>query len=412
MLPVKIVIPGKFYDSFIYNKKLILWDINSDIVEIDWDFLINDFFENSENKFAYFCAFIHGDYLYGNRWKLIFEDPLVNETIKQRFDSIKDVTFDIKKIKKDLISFCSNPFPFPHSDCIIYRKYKKNPDLYISTSDGLFKSPYYKHKNGNLFNTVKNSIKCHDIPSFNIDAQSDMIISSCGNDGVFGWSEVNDFNSIFDDSNLKRLSANHSTWINWNFSDIFSSSYYNGGYLLETSLNRENKNERFQKQSFSIIKEFDADNLFKKRGLTWGCGDKICSLREGKINIYRYKRNIKNGEKKFTKLESFYDERLSFNNIIKTGSAPWGYILEYKTMLLVIQSNGELIKIEHEDQEIVNWRIFTRSVRYSNQLHVIFEDNISIYSFNNDYFQNQFEKNIGIRFIPNSFPMYSRMHQL
>ena len=173
-------------------------------------------------------------------------------------------------------------------------------------------------------------------------------------------------------------------------------------------MNRENKNE----QSFSIIKEFDANELFDKKGLTWGVGDKICSLRDGEISIYRYKRNIKNDEEKFTKLESFYDERISFSNIIKTGSAPWGYILEYRTMLLIIQSNGELIKIEHENQEIVNWRIFTRSVRYSNQLHVIFEDNISIYSFNNDYFQNQFEKNIGIRFIPNSSQGYYRIHRL
>lgn len=38
MQPIKIVIPGKFYDSFIYNKNLILWDINGDIIKIDWDF--------------------------------------------------------------------------------------------------------------------------------------------------------------------------------------------------------------------------------------------------------------------------------------------------------------------------------------------------------------------------------------
>lgn len=43
MQPIKIVIPGKFYDSFIYNKNLILWDINGDIIKIDWDFFIIDF---------------------------------------------------------------------------------------------------------------------------------------------------------------------------------------------------------------------------------------------------------------------------------------------------------------------------------------------------------------------------------
>lgn len=399
MFPLKIVIPGKFYDSFIYNKDLILWNVNSDIIRIKWDLLIEEEFKNSANKFAYFCAFIHGDYLYGAKWRLIFEDPLINETIKKRFESVKDTTFDIKRIGKDLISTYSNPFYFPHSDCLMYRKNRRNPDLYVSTSKGLFKSPYYNHKNDNLFNTMKNIFKCHDIPSFNITAQSDIIISSCGSDGVFGWNEFDYFNSVHDSK--IRLSTNHSTWNNWNFSDIFSSSYYNGGYLLETSLNREDKYT-----SFSIINETRINKLFDKQGLTWGVGDKICSLSDGEIEVYQYKRNPKENESKFIKLESFRDENLSLDNLIKAESAPWGYILEYRTMLLIIQSNGELVKIEHNGQEIVNWRIFTKSIRYSNQLHVIFEDNISIYSFNNDYFQNQFEKNIGIRFIPNPLQIY------
>lgn len=392
MQPIKIVIPGKFYDSFIYNKNLILWDINGDIIKIDWDFFIIDFFENYDDKFAYYCSFIHGDYLYGNRWELIFEDVLIKDAIKKRFEKAENITLDVKDINKRCKK-SHNPFPFPHSDCVIYRKYERNPDLYISTSKGLFKSPYYVHKNGNLFNLLEKSTKCHDIPSFNIEVQSNLVVSSCGDEGVFGWSTEFDLSEI-------QLSNKHSTWVSWSFSDIFSSSYYNGGYLLESSLNRRDNDDRFSKRHFSIIEKFSVDNLFKKKGLTWGVDDKICSLHDGEIEIYQYKRNTNDGEEKFIKLESFYDERLSLDNIIKTGSAPWGYILEYKTMLLVIQSDGKLIKIEHNGQEIVNWRIFTRSIRYSNQLHVIFEDNISIYSFSNDYFQDQFKKNIGIRFIP------------
>ena len=47
---------------------------------------------------------------------------------------------------------------------------------------------------------------------------------------------------------------------------------------------------------------------------------------------------------------------------------------------------------------VVRWRVFPRSKHYVNHLHVILDDRIEIYSFNNDYFVDQRSKKAGIGF--------------
>lgn len=61
-----------------------------------------------------------------------------------------------------------------------------------------------------------------------------------------------------------------------------------------------------------------------------------------------------------------------------------------------MQSNGELILI-NPTEEVVKWRVYPRSIQYTNQLHVIYNDRMEILSFNDDYFENQEKKLFGYR---------------
>lgn len=400
MRSVKIEIPGKFYDSFIYNGNLLLWDINGDIIFIEWAQMLNDKFLETSNYFAYSCAFLHGDYLYGDRWKRIFQDDDIKQLIQKKFCDLDTFLIDVTKQDRYIQKY-KNPFPFPHADCLIYKsRYikSKNPCIFISTSDGIFSSSYYKRSGGRLFNYYKNSQKLHDIPCFNLEPRSSTIALACGDEGTWCFE--------LSKHALKKLSSKHTTWVNWAFSDIFSTSYYNSGYLLTSEISDESKifYDRFQFKPITFTGETkDAKYIFNNSGLSWGVDDKICMINNGSLEIKRYKRHPKDGENKFFGLTTISDNIFNMDELIKSSSAPWGYILEYKTKIIVLKSNGETEIIEHNNQEITNWRIFTRSVRYSNQLHVIFEDNISIYSFNDDYFENQFEKKIGIRYLLSSF---------
>lgn len=397
MRPLKIDIPGRFYDSFIYNGRLLLWDMNGALVCINWDDLLFEQFSQSKNEFAYTCAFLYGDYLYGDRWSLLFNDEEIKNLVKQRFSRLvdEDLTIDISKHN----GFCEkyeNPYPFPHSDCLIYRdRYSRQPNFYFSTSDGIFKSSYYKRKNG-LFSKYKNVQRISDVPCFNLSANASTIAAACGEEGVFGC-DTNHFGDAF-----SKISQKHASWINWTFSDVFSSSYYNNGYLIGTEIKDRHDTS---KEPLKFTGEHDdIGKVFKINGLSWGVHDKICIVNNGILKIARYNRHWKEKNKdKFEYLADMEDARLDLDGLIRADSAPWGYILEYKTKLVVIKSNHEIETINYNNQEITNWRIFSRAIRYSNQLHVIFDDHISIYSFNDDYFENQWEKSIGTRYIATKY---------
>ena len=81
--------------------------------------------------------------------------------------------------------------------------------------------------------------------------------------------------------------------------------------------------------------------------------------------------------------------------VIGGGTAYFGTIVEYNDALIVALSNGEVYPIEGD---ITRWRVYPRSINYENQLHVIFDDRIEIYSFNHDYFVNQRIKNFGMAY--------------
>ena len=40
MHTLKVIVPGEFYDSQIYNGRLYLWKIDGSLITIDWDKLV------------------------------------------------------------------------------------------------------------------------------------------------------------------------------------------------------------------------------------------------------------------------------------------------------------------------------------------------------------------------------------
>ena len=79
--------------------------------------------------------------------------------------------------------------------------------------------------------------------------------------------------------------------------------------------------------------------------------------------------------------------------IIDWRSGYFGTIIEYEDGLLILQSDGEKLEI---NEDVTRWRVFTRSINYENQLHVILDDSLCIYAFLHDYELVQREKIMGI----------------
>ena len=74
--------------------------------------------------------------------------------------------------------------------------------------------------------------------------------------------------------------------------------------------------------------------------------------------------------------------------------APFGSVIELDRSIVIVRSDDEILTLPGVS---VNWRVFNRSKQYENQLHVIYERRLEIFSFNHDYFVDQKEKFSGVR---------------
>jgi len=108
----------------------------------------------------------------------------------------------------------------------------------------------------------------------------------------------------------------------------------------------------------------------------------------GRIEIVKYKHWEKNIESQLISLV-----RLNLKswkgNVISGRTAVFGVIIECENAIVVLPSAGRIMTFRGEP---INWRVFPRSKHYENQLHLIYDERLEVYSFNHDYFVDQDKK--------------------
>ena len=88
MSTVTLSIAGQYWDSFIYRGRLYLFGLDGSVRTILWDKLIEQVVSVPEDRLAVECAFLRGDYLYGDKWSLLFNDPDIKDLIRKKFDQM------------------------------------------------------------------------------------------------------------------------------------------------------------------------------------------------------------------------------------------------------------------------------------------------------------------------------------
>ena len=81
-------------------------------------------------------------------------------------------------------------------------------------------------------------------------------------------------------------------------------------------------------------------------------------------------------------------------DVVSASATPFGIVVELDDAIVVHTSSGETVELEGEPS---NWRVFPRARYYANQLHVVRENCLEIYSFNHDYLVDQQQKVAGLR---------------
>ena len=426
MQALKLIIRGSYYDSQIYSGQLYLFNNDGSITTLDWNQLIDSITIESRLKLALDCAFRRSDFLYKPDFEALFHDEEIKNVIIKKFEDLShsQIEFTQNDLRKNniVVAEQQNPFSFPHADSQFYFN-----TLYVGSPTGVLASSLLDEGDRRKRLNSK-STKLWDGPTLNMSTAHSTLALAAGSEGLFelplrtyGSSRVNPY----------QVSEKHSTSVRWMYSSVFSSSYFDDSYLAYSTwekeeektndsvndyliidediafLNESQEAENHEKEkkvrklqeiipSSTIFKEWTND---KEIGYTWGVQDKICLAVSGAINVIRY--SPKRNRMKALKNESFKSlGNVNINQFegepIRGDSAVFGFVLELEDGLFVVASDME--SSIFLPGEPVNWRVFPKSKLYTNQLHVIYDDYIAIYSFNQDYFVDQEEKKIGVRY--------------
>ncbi len=382
---VKMIIEGEYWDSQIYSDKLALLDEHGAIHYLDWNLTINEIATKyPDTHTAIKVSFLNGDFFYKKDVRKMLEDKKIAAVIKQEFETLykEPITFSENDLSK-YWETKNNPFKFPPIDTEVYYDY-----LFASGDEGLCSIP---------FGTSTKDIKKHfDGKVFQIKASPNYtaIAAATGTDGLMDFNYINskidpNRNKILSPQRiLSQISCNSCDWafqsvIGWSYENAFLSKF-------KKEKNSQGEISRIHEKTIEIDELFNKVNE-EKNTYFWGSHEKIYCIYEDGIKVIDYDPDSEEKENKkiFNIRQKEINEKFDSSKIISTGTAPFGTIIELSDKIIVIRSDD---KIDEFEGEAIHWRVFPRSVNYSNQLHIIYDDRIEIISFIHDYFVNQKEK--------------------
>ncbi|MFA5018495.1 MAG: hypothetical protein WC504_13170 [Methylobacter sp.] len=374
MQNIKLTIFGEFWDSQIYSKNLYIFGDSGDMYIVDWDNLINHYFDNQPDlQTVAHISFLESDLLYTKSAQVILKSPVIASHLKDKFIDLSthNISLQLDKSTSRFYKHKDNPLPFPHADSEVY--YSK---LYVALNEGVFATPCYSS------NADAKHLKLWDAPVFGISASNSYtaIALSAGSDGLFEMSAEKNNHNILSKPTL--VSDKHCSSCDWSFYNINATSHIYSSFFAAYKKIPDSKNKRkFHRQLDKII---PTEEIFHATGYSWGSHDKMYMYNNGIIESIQYSAN-RDGTPSFRKIGSLPLQNWK-GSVISASVAPFGTVVECENAIIVIRSDGRVITLPGEP---VNWRIFSNSKYYKNQLHIIYDDRLEIHSFYHDYFVEQ-----------------------
>ena len=393
MSPLKLTIPGHYWDTQIHRGRLYLFDIEGRILTLDWDRLVEHLPTDNALKLALVCAFKRSDYLYRVAATGIFHDEEFKSTMNNRFSTLAETPLVIEKkqLKEVSLGHQENLFPFPHADSTVY--YRR---LYVASQSGVFSA----NCNGQTKYPVSTRVeKLWDGPVLALGASCSSLALAAGEEGLWEYdlgSRFTELSEFASGRNLRSLAGQHCSECQWAFHSVYGSSSTGPGVLAAYRRTRGESDapgKKWYRRKFDRLipeKEIFSDFEEPTGVYSWAAQDKICQAANGSIRVAKYQ--PWDQEAPIKRLGSLPFEHHG-ETLVSAKVALFGTVVELDSSLIVIPSNGTILSI---DGEPVSWRVFPRSRHYENHLHIIYDDRLEVLSFNHDYLLDQRQKISGI----------------
>ncbi|MDR0307028.1 MAG: hypothetical protein LBI42_09365 [Chitinispirillales bacterium] len=396
MQPVKISILGDFIDCQIYRGRLYLWTFDGKLKVYNWDDLINSLPNSDRDALPLKFCFLDGNYLYKSELVELFHDNDFKKILLDKFSLLSNKEYELseKQADKFLFGEQDTPSKIIPTDTELYSN-----TLYYITEQGLFSTS--AHRRNKKYPVGSKPTKLWDCDLLSIKANTyPQLALSGGSEGLFEYNLSTEFKS----SEPTQISKRHSSFANYTYWSIYNTSLIEDSYMalfsiVNNSLGDSLNNGEYKSQR-KFEKEITEQKIFKtQRGqsfLSWGVDDKIYRATNNGFEIVEFKNkpNTEKGEQHFAQVQKL-DLQAWKGKVIGGGTSYYGTIVECENALVVLLSDNKTKTIQGP---ITKWRVYPRSVNYQNHLHVIKDDRIEIYSFNQDYFLNQDEKLLGLKY--------------
>jgi hypothetical protein len=376
MQPLKLSIEGNYWDSQIYAGRLYLFTDDGSVRTLNWDRIIGEWKIEPRLRLALECAFRRSDYLYSSEFSLLLQDDEIKRTVLDKFEGLRQ-----KELALNIDSFAENvaeqdsPFPFPHSDSLIYQS-----RMYVGASSGLYRATCDKRT---VKPISKKTERWWDGPAISIAASYGEVAVAAGDFGLFEVPLTPIWNK-----GVRPTIDFPCNKCSWNFQSIYcTSSDSLAGCLADFEKVRAD-GDMFRSRRFA--KELYSEDIFGESGFTWSRQEKIYLAGNDGLRVARYI-PWEEKERRLLRMPDLIPFRAQ-GKVLAGAVANFGTVLEFENSLTVLLSDGEEIWIGGDP---IAWRIFPRSKHYENQLHVIFDDHIDLFSFNHDYFVDQGSKLLG-----------------
>lgn len=402
MQPVKISIHGDFMDCQIYRGRLYLWTFDGKLKVYNWYDLVNSLPNSSRDALPLKFCFLDGNYLYKSDLVDLFHDKDFKKILIDKFSLLSKQNYELTENQADEFLYGQQDAPsnLLATDTEIYGN-----ALYYINEQGLFSTA--AHRNNKKYPVSSRPTKLWDCNLLAIKANKyPQLALSGGSEGLFEYDLSLKYRSVWNLKDPAQVSNKHSSFANYTYWSIYNTSLVESSYMALFDLNEvEFDNENFDiydlgkpqyKREFK--EEITEGKIFKTQSnrnfLSWGVDDKIYRATDDGFEIVKFRNNpnLEKGEQQFTQVQNLNLQAWK-GKVIGGGTSYYGTILECENALVVLLSNGQSKTIEGP---ITRWRVYPRSMNYQNHLHVIKDDRIEIYSFNQDYFLDQNEKLIGL----------------
>ena len=389
MQPVRLTVPGRYWDTQAYSGCLYLFEDTGSIRTLDWDRVIEGWAIEEHLRLALRCAFQRGDYLYGRQLQLLFSDSEIKGILKNKFEALTsyDLELSQRRLEGTTIKTQDVSFPFPHADSTIYKS-----NLYVASQSGVFSASCHNSRKSRPLSTRPE--KKWDAPVVSVSASYDTLALAAGDEGLWEL-PINDKGGPCVGL-PEPIPISHQTCqeCSWAFYSIYGSSHVGSGYLAAFTLEKDQQTsypapELLGRSELPSPRTFDRlvsdEEIFEHRGYSWGAQDKLCQVTDGQVQVVRYEPRRAETVERLTNIGSLQLEEWK-GDVVSGGVALFGTIVELENAIVILPSQGRPITLPGEP---VNWRVFPGSKHYKNQLHVIYEDRLEILSFNHDYFVDQ-----------------------